>query len=536
MKNCVVKTVYICDGQVESVDVCVDNRVLCVEFGTLEQDFNCQNAIVTEQGTIESIRGEEQFNLVEFKSEGQITTKRFPYHRVCGYISNYFRYTSIEPEWKDNVISIVGTRRVGKTTLLQQLKKHFDDKALYIDCTGIKTDLDMSILLGMKSQRYSVILLDEICKLSDYSIATLVSHIKGKKGAMYVLTGSVSFVVEEIADRICDGRTIMLPPIMYSERLTWQKGVPLLDVFTHSSIDELHQYLMSPLVKLENRVKYIKGVVNDTLASYRASKFESLRNRLQAMFKDLSEQKVIHLLEYIALSQYIYMPSRNRKEYVDPQRVNNRLNIMAKQFRHDEIELFCEILVEARLMSPVHFIDDAIQNAKMSAYLFEYPQFIYTYAVDDEESRLIGQIMKDQWVESLIMQKMNYYYLSVGKYRSQTGSMEVDDVYFQSQSCGVVEVKNSVWKNVRPQVSKYLQLKEVAGIPVKSYAITNNTVSAYAYSLHGETVLVIRNDLLILLLELAWINSSDGEFLQQYTVLQLAEKYLPKSLWCQPEL
>lgn len=191
-----------------------------------------------------------------------IRTKRFAYGILSDYygrLENSLRDGFGVTAYENGCVTILGIRHVGKTTLLRQLADIDGVSSKYIDCSGVSEDFDFeNFYEGMLNRGIRRLFLDEICKIPDDLVADFIETTKYYSSQIIItMTGSVSGVVSKMSDRIGRCRTLLLPPITYTERLVWGAGYEEVDLTGVSlrgltSYDKLMVYLRQQNTLLEN--------------------------------------------------------------------------------------------------------------------------------------------------------------------------------------------------------------------------------------------------------------------------------------------
>jgi hypothetical protein len=393
---------------------------------------------------------------------------------------------------------------------LKQLNNFFPT-ACYIDCCT-KSD-PISTLTSNYSQGCTVFLIDEVSQLSNLDICHLINFCKDTKGVFFVLTGSVPFVVDDIVQQIGDGFDIMLPPIMYAEYLSWKKNAPAS--LTISTPVDFRDYLcMTNLAADESRLNYVQDIVNMTLKSYNATNFVTIKNTLNDWFKSKPIYELKSLLAYVTECTVLNLKP-NSNEFNNP---TNKLPISthkAKEFKQNDINTFCLALENAGLIRKTTLYSD---KHPTNLYLFEYPQFVKGYIKHG------GKYSDyDAWVEEFILLKLYYYYFGyVGKYRTTDSTFEIGCVYNFNSDWGAIEVKNRPVTSVLSQVQRYLNT---------SIVINNQSICEYTFTCtdHPYTrmsnIPIVRNDLLALILELAYVDRVSSHMIDCQSLHSLLDKY-----------
>lgn len=195
------------------------------------------------------------------------TTKRFVYNAL---LSKIRKWKKSDEKTANHAFAISGVRRIGKTTVLQQLYNFLPD-SVYVDGSVFNSDM-FDFINKIRNSNTKYILIDEICKISLEELQPLISFVKcGSDDIFFVFTGSVPSVVEEIASAILDCNVIELQPILYIERLQWKfRTISFEEAVKKSTNDMFMEWLKTSNLycNREEALKYVKGIVSDTMVSY----------------------------------------------------------------------------------------------------------------------------------------------------------------------------------------------------------------------------------------------------------------------------
>lgn len=146
------------------------------------------------------------------------------------------------------VIAILGTRSIGKTTLLKQLYDTAPAVSEYIDLSvSIRDSKFEEYFAACNASGKTRILLDEVCKIDKEYEADFVKAVKDYVPFMsFVITGSTQAVVAHLSAEICRGIDVELVPIMYAESLAWSQGSSVVQPKSevlNSTISLFEEYL-----------------------------------------------------------------------------------------------------------------------------------------------------------------------------------------------------------------------------------------------------------------------------------------------------
>ena len=135
-----------------------------------------------------------------------IETKRFIFEPLSAFLEA--RDISLANRTVINdiaVIAILGTRSIGKTTLLKQLYDTAPDVSEYLDLSvSIRDSKFEEYFAACKASGKTRILLDEVCKIDKEYEADFVKAVKDYVPHMtFIITGSTQAVVSALSSKIC---------------------------------------------------------------------------------------------------------------------------------------------------------------------------------------------------------------------------------------------------------------------------------------------------------------------------------------------
>lgn len=565
-----VDTIYVKDNE----QVAFDIRILVdsVEYKqrfTKEQCFKlfaeneCENAEIID-GCVHGLncclpevhrlseeRGiysKSQYLFTALQSFKVPTTKRFVYNAL---LSKIRKWKKSDEKTANHAFAISGVRRIGKTTVLQQLYNFLPD-SVYVDGSVFNSDM-FDFINKIRNSNTKYILIDEICKISLEELQPLISFVKcGSDNIFFVFTGSVPSVVEEIASAILDCNVIDLQPILYIERLQWKfRTISFEEAVKKSTNDMFMEWLKTSNLycNREEALKYVKGIVSDTMVSYTKFGYNNVLDKFLSR-KGTSLNSVSELFYYVIACQFIYIAESSGK-YVDApvfsiandftgiaKTCRKRVNAIRAKYSNNAIQAFCEVLEGSKLARRIDLYTDAnnallkrvVDDYYVPAYLFEFPQ-LFSYVLGEDVS---GNLL-DLWVEYCILMKASYYYYNVGKYRVGDASFEVDVVYnyseFDFDSKGIIEVKNRPERNSKLSGYSGIDIDTVSEFVL---SCNDNDFREVNFSRSGvssekfrtfDKVCRMRNDIIVLLLELAYINNVYEHQDVSMTLSDLYKKY-----------
>ena len=381
---------------------------------------------------------------------------------------------------KSNVLSkkgcfaIVGPRKIGKTILLKQLYNLNVIDSVYLDCS-IEYPNDFNRYYNdLISLNKRFVFIDEVCKIKE-GHREFVSATKNASGSLcIIISGSTSFVVEDICYDIGRGEVYTLPPFMYIELLSWKNNVDLCNVKPFVTNDTFIHYIKNQFMSNSELVAYMRGVVHDTIDSYRDhTDFEGPLA--------LTDNDIDKSLIYISVCQLVYrrgsdnnfinmphIPAAVRDCLVNKnvKPLKNHLGLSNKT-----IKLVLRLLCSCGLAKRVRIIKE-LYNSAIDAYLFEYPWYT-SYCLNPKIQNADDFIAL--WIEYYILIKAYYIYTDVAKYRNDDQA-EIDVLYTIDGWLGI-EVKNRPAQNIsQTYKSKLNKLQSLCGIT--DLFITDNSCNA----------------------------------------------------------
>lgn len=472
-----------------------------------------------------------------FSSYSVPRTKRFLYH-ILKRLLKIPRQVDKGDTRKS--YTILGPRKVGKTTILQQLATYFKEESIYFDLSIIGYPIKFTELFSQEMKNgKKIILLDEISKVSEDCLMEFVSAVKMYCwGISFVMTGSTKASVSKINDMIGRASTFELPPIMYIERLAWEANVEVYDLAEYRrniTLDSFKSYVRYYALKPDaDALGYVQSVVEDTMESIWRHNYldEDNKNTL-----GLSSDIIWEILKYISLCQLVYA-LENKQYCLMPALTGKVIDAMGGLYQDlksmrgmpkSAISDVCQMLVDSGLAIPLYvkyMTSDPNENLRshsvdkqVSNIIFEYPWYA-SIAITD---MLNEQELWGYWIENLLYLKMRYLYNFVDKYRA--GTDEIDIVYPQSlqEYCGL-ECKFTPFNNIRHSTIKhYRQYAQQLGL--KRMDITSTDFSSKIDSFTQ----IYKIQELIAVLELEYIKQCDQ--LEELwspsvpTVYELMKKY-----------
>ena len=490
--------------------------------------------------------------------------KRYQYNTILKFYKEYLRGNSL-----NHTLAITGLRRIGKTTILLQLYNELSD-VCYMDCSGSETADDIEqVLIDIKNHGIKVCLIDEICKLNSnmfHGKEIFSSLMKiWYTDIFFIFTGSVSLVVEDIASQICDCYMIKMPPITYLEELYWEnEGCSETDLLAKSTMKSLYTYLTCNNFFTRDHVMYLRGIFNDYSETVYGKELEQLRDN----------NKISLLLDYIRCSNTIHRAIGTVNKKLIPKKFNDlqpfvlldrfsdedrkyiksihrKINAVKDSVKAEDLSMLCDFLVNVGLIKQAKYYtsqgknstrnDVKIEDTYIPFYIPIAPQLIYDEFKINTKGKLINGKLKaeyiksitvsymDSWIENILYSAMSDIYFNSGFYRSAKGDSEVDILYkiedydrYEDNTNYFVEVKNKTYKNMYKDMNKYDKLSIES---IKEFVITNSDVRFRKIDGH-KVQYVMRNDILLLLLQMEYFRIQENELLtSNNSVIDLYRMY-----------
>jgi hypothetical protein len=156
----------------------------------------------------------------------------------------------VENDRNDSVAVIAGIRKVGKTTILEQIENHYIKKGL----TVLKFDLaakndSCEVLEEIAEKEPDLLLLDEISYLDDYERFSQalynLTHGENNKKFKVIMTGSSSAHIMKLSGTKLGGRAKLfrLPPLTFVEYLYFTDRIASYSEYNAVTNDDFSNYL-----------------------------------------------------------------------------------------------------------------------------------------------------------------------------------------------------------------------------------------------------------------------------------------------------
>jgi predicted AAA+ superfamily ATPase len=393
-------------------------------------------------------------------------TKRFLFEPLCNFIDEKLALIHNGEMFKcgDTVVCITGPRHCGKTTIIQQLKARYSNRAYHKE---FYDDEDYYTLFEDVSQANAeIVLIDEICKADNKAQKIFCRDVKNLQnyGKVVVFTGSSPKVLNSLSDTIGRGCILELPILMYTEYLKWNN----LASSNNNFISYLH-FIDDTL----NTPQYITQVVNDTSKSY-LNRFGEYYNLTLADVIDVTRYLAIKQNE-VTLSKYPDIPNFGEIENginALLREINCRTQGMTKERKQEVLKLLDDSGL-IREYSSYSGDNELVSNGK-DIFIFAYP-WLFTDLIKIPDSNL-GRI-EDIWVEAVIVDRVSRVYDLVGKVRRADGSREIDIIYsYECCEYYALEIKNRSYSNARKSKNKSKEYSYNLGLKGYVFTCSEDTV------------------------------------------------------------
>lgn len=277
-------------------------------------------------------------------------------------ISREIQNSIEEKLFKGKLIVIYGARQVGKTTLIKQISKKFEDKTLYLNCDEpdireFLTNASSTRLRNLIGQK-KLILIDEGQRVKNIGI-TLKLFVDQIKDVQVIATGSSAFELSNVINEPLTGRKYeyYLYPISIRE-LSSSYGW----LETNRLLNERIVYGMYPeiIMKPDEKKPLLKEITRsylfkDILNYEKIRKPEILEKLLVVLAAQIGNE-----VSYNELSNTIGMDKDSVAKYID---------ILEKAFIVFRLPPYSRnIRTEISKMRKIYFYDTGIRNTLISNF------------------------------------------------------------------------------------------------------------------------------------------------------------------------
>lgn len=361
------------------------------------------------------------------------------------------------------IIIINGSRQVGKTTLLLQIKKLLEkEKVVYVDFENI-SELENFIIspqeyisLQLDRKRKTYFLFDEF-QYVDNAGKILKLLYDGFPQAKFIVTGSSSLKIREIASFLV-GRAVFftLFPFSFAEYLSY-KDNRLYSLWKKNQLNFIN-FIDNHQTKIEAKPfifeKELQRAMEDYLVfgGYPAvvtSRGELKKDRLSAIVETYIEKDIIKHLQignFLEFKNLVKIFSLQIGNIVN----NSSLSTDAK-ISYGELRKFIAILENTfiiKLLPP--FSSNKITEIKKSPKVFFMDLGLRNSLIDDLRPIEYRQD-KGAMIENFVWQNLFYRYEKLNYWRTKQKA-EVDFVYKINNEIIPIEVKDQDFD--KPQLTR----------------------------------------------------------------------------------
>ena len=154
---------------------------------------------------------------------------------------------------------VAGSRQVGKTTALLQLKEFYYPNAIYIDCSLNNVNTDYIEELLFKNDSSNLLLLDEINYIKEYEpYVQALYNLSSRLSFKMIITGSSpAHIISLWLNKLGGGRSKLfrLMPIKFIEYLYMTKRIKTYSEYSNITEKDFGNYLF--LEGLNNNLKIV---------------------------------------------------------------------------------------------------------------------------------------------------------------------------------------------------------------------------------------------------------------------------------------
>ena len=358
------------------------------------------------------------------------------------FTTKRFIYNALEKNALNNpgCYCVIGAKRIGKTVLLKQLRQYNETNTVYIDASMLEDHTDFEVLYkSLEEKGIKNILVDDINKINEDLIADFISDTISYASKMcFILSGSICASVRKFCKHICmGGWEYELPPIMYIERLCWEKGLNEVSAETVKNLSSYDLYLS--YLKMQNTVSdkqgldYITDIVADTLKSY--LRCTALGDN---QIEDMPVVDIYEIIKYFSMCQYVHQVGNDEKANFDsipglPKEIRESLESAydkeKKRWQLSRIEkdYVLSLLYGSCLVKRIwqqKGLNWRLDCKCVDAFVFEYP-WLSSLFLSTRVSNTRSLIA--MWIENSVLAHESYIYPYSDKYKD-IGNHEIDKV------------------------------------------------------------------------------------------------------------
>lgn len=212
----------------------------------------------------------------------------------------------IDKDKNDSIALIVGIRKTGKTTILDQLENSYKEslKILRIDCSAEQNGCNM--IDEIVDSRADLVLIDEISYLNSYEefSQTLYNMTNGLNGKNFkvVMTGSSSAHIMKLSGTKLGARAKLfrLPPLTFIEYLYFTDRIPSYTNYSTVKNSDFSDYLQ--LKGLEEKAAGLAITFNKDYfdAMYNEVEISNRKSQLTHSITNLNEGDLLNVINILA--------------------------------------------------------------------------------------------------------------------------------------------------------------------------------------------------------------------------------------------
>lgn len=263
--------------------------------------------------------------------------------------------------FKGKAIIILGSRQVGKTTLLKKIAKTLKE-VLWLNADNIEVqalfDAPSSLRLKMAIGNNKIVIIDEAQRIKDIGIKLklITDEIKS---VQLIVTGSSSFDIANNINEPLTGRKFeyLMFPISFSEMVKHHQLLNEISLLNHRLV---FGYYPDIIINNGNEKELLKGLTDsflfkDIFVWNKIKKPDKIVKLLQAL-----AFQVGHQVSYNELGQIVGLNSETVESYIqllEKTFVIYRLGTFSRNLRN-----------ELKKTQKIYFYDNGIRNALISNY------------------------------------------------------------------------------------------------------------------------------------------------------------------------
>ncbi len=344
---------------------------------------------------------------------------------------------------KDRLITLIGSRGVGKTTLLLQYLKKLNKRALYL--TGDDIAFTNNTIYDLADEFYAMggrfIIIDEVHKYKNWSqeIKNIYDTFLDMK---IIISGSSMLnIIYEKFDLSRRLVSVNMPILSFREYLELKSGIRL-EIFDFDRILQNSADISKEIVLQYKNIygdfkEYLKYGAYPFFTEGLESYFEKLNNMLEKIiYEDIPSINKIEFSNLTILEKLIYFVINSNKPYL----VN--IASLSRELKVSEptLYVYLDILEKSGIFKSLRKISKK-NSKKPNKLLFANSNILYSYAKKLFIEPNIGVIRETFFVSCF----ENVYY-------SDIGDFVVDDIVFE------IGGKNKDFKQIKDIKDSYLAL------------------------------------------------------------------------------